>query len=315
MEKVLVWGTGNIFRKYYDILLNYVKNNEVEIIALINQTKSCEMINGYKVICKEEVINYEYDKIIIMAEGIAKENIWNDINQLMIDNKKIVSIAYLLRNYSGDDYHQNNIPCLEILELIRKTKKEKESIAVAEIGIDIGATSIEVCKLLESTDTFYCFDFEDKIRELLLYLKGLDEVTCDLVGKGNSHKLYDSYCWSLCELLFEMRNHKKLGIFDVVYLDGAHDFFRDGLACCILKELIKPNGFIIFDDICWNYGNSSTCNPKVFPQVKELFTDEQIYDCQIQRVVDAFMLSDERFKQFYIENISYLSRAIFIKES
>lgn len=112
-----------------------------------------------------------------------------------------------------------------------------------------------------------------------------------------------------------MRKHKKTGIFDVIYLDGTHDFLRDGLACCILKELLKPNGFIIFDDIRWSYGNSSTCNPEVFPQIKELFTDEQIYDCQIQRVVDAFMMGDERFKRVDIENVSSLFRAIFVKES
>ena len=136
-----------------------------------------------------------------------------------------------------------------------------------------------------------------------------------MIGMGNTHRIYDSYCWSLCKLLFEMRDNKVDGLFDIVYLDGAHSFAHDGLACCILKELLKPDGFIVLDDVYWSYGISSTCNPNVFPAVKGLYTDEQIHDYQVKRVVNAFMINDVRFEQVYITNGSRSSRAIFKKVS
>ena len=99
-----------------------------------------------------------------------------------------------------------------------------------------------------------------------------------------------------------MESLQKQDIFDVVYLDGAHTFIHDGLSCCLLKEMIKKSGYIVFDDLYWSIGKSPTVNPEVNPGIKNLYTDEQINDYQVQRVVNAFMVNDKSFKQCYIDN-------------
>ena len=167
---------------------------------------------------------------------------------------------------------------------------------------------------MDANDVYSCFDYEDKVHTLISDLKLLPEVSCQLVAKGNSHKTLNSYSWSLCKMLFEMRNNNSKGIFDLVYLDGSHSFIHDGLSCCILKELLKDKGIIIFDDMYWSYENRPTCNPKVSPGTSNLFTEEQIKDCQVKRVVEAFMIDDKRFKQIYIKGISNNDRAIFQKD-
>ena len=70
--------------------------------------------------------------------------------------------------------------------------------------------------------------------------------------------------------------NNKWGIFDLVYLDGAHSFLFSGLACALLKTLIREGGYLIFDDLNWSYGNSHDRNPKVYPEILEQYTQEQV---------------------------------------
>ena len=83
------------------------------------------------------------------------------------------------------------------------------------------------------------------------------------------------------------------GIFDVAYLDGSHAFFQDGLALCLLKQLVKPTGYLILDD--------------VFIKVTDFFHDEeflnshmsreQIEDMQVLRAQKIFLDHDSNFEK------------------
>ncbi len=237
-----------------------------------------------------------------ILESLKSLSIAEDIIiDLFARNSQTYSEKYKVLSKIGKN-GTNSEPCIEFIDLVRKKKKEKEAIIVGEIGVDIGATAVEVCKQLDSFDTYFCFDFENVIGDLIWDLKQVPEVCCHLKGMGNSHKILDSYSWSLCNMLFEMREDHLDGIFDVVYLDGAHTFIHDGLSCCLLKEMIKKSGYIVFDDLYWSIGKSPTVNPEVNPGIKNLYTDEQINDYQVQRVVNAFMVNDKSFKQCYIDN-------------
>lgn len=204
-------------------------------------------------------------------------------------------------------------PCVEFVELVREKKKAKETIVCGEIGVNAGATAVEVCKKLRANDTYYCFDFYDVVTDLISDLKQVPEICCHLEGVGNSYKTLDSYSWSLMKLLFAMRESTEEGIFDIVYLDGSHSFIHDGLSCCLLKELLKENGYLIFDDVFWSYGTSGACNPEVCPETKNSYTDEQINDFQVLRVIDTFMVNDESFKRIYMNGIDNPNRAVFKK--
>lgn len=212
----------------------------------------------------------------------------------------------LLSRLNSKEMEEVSLPCEEFIALIEKKKLEGRIISVAEIGIGAGASAVEVCKRLETEDTYYFFDYEDKVEDLLYDLGELPDVNCALVGMGNTHKICDSYNWNLCKLLFQMRNNNLQGIFDIVYLDGAHTFLYDATACCLLKELLKSDGYIIFDDLRWTLGDE-------YPEAKDMYTEEQLNDCQVQRVVNAFMIEDQRFQQIYMTESLNPERAVYKK--
>ena len=168
----------------------------------------------------------------------------------------------------------------------------EEPINIAEIGVGIGATSIEIVKRLRNNDSFYFFSFENEVTELNEDLKELDYCNCNLHPMGNSRTLYDSYNWKLSSLCLENEIS-----FDLAYLDGAHTFFHDGLATCLLKKLIKPGGILIFDDVFWSFSKSPTMNPEKRPQTLQELNYEQIKTPQILRVIEVLMETDEDWER------------------
>lgn len=65
---------------------------------------------------------------------------------------------------------------------------------------------------------------------------------------------YESYNWRLMHFIEE--NDKP--IFDFCYIDGAHDWNIDGFAFLLVDKLLKPGGWIIFDDVDWTFGSSDS---------------------------------------------------------
>ncbi|MBQ6813451.1 MAG: class I SAM-dependent methyltransferase [Methanobrevibacter sp.] len=168
----------------------------------------------------------------------------------------------------------------------------EEPITVAEIGIGIGATSVEITKRLRETDSYYFFSFKEDVKELNADLRNTDYCKCNLYPMGNSHATYDSYTWNLSSLC--LKNNVK---FDLAFLDGAHSFFHDALAAVLLKKLIKPGGVLIFDDVFWSHQKSPTQNSKQKPQHLKDFTIEQLETEQIRRVIDLFMENDDEWER------------------
>ncbi len=192
------------------------------------------------------------------------------------------------------DTQNTYTPADEVIELIHELKCRGDSICLAEIGVGYGITALSACIELDENDTYVAFDFEETVRDLLDDLGDVKSVKCALKGYPNSGKYWDSYAWSISELIYKMRNDKLNGLFDLVYLDGAHNFFTDGLTCCLLKECLKPNGYIVFDDVCWTYSSSETCKKD---DVLRFITEEQFEDQQVLRVIDMFMENDPMFKR------------------
>lgn len=252
-----------------------------------------------------------HDEIRRLIQSLVPENQIIDVfGEMFIHEDVIYTSEYrLLSKLSLAEYKNISVPCKEFVELVEKKKHENRAITVAEVGVGAGATAVAVCKRLQKEDTYFCFDYEDIVEDLLHDLNEIPEICCTLMGEGNTYRTYDSYNWNLCKLLFQMRNNNLGGIFDVVYLDGAHTFFHDATACCLLKELLKPNGYIVFDDVLWTGRRSKAA----YPELKDLYTEEQLCDCQVERVINAFMIEDEHFQQVYLTQSLNPYRAVYKK--
>lgn len=245
--------------------------------------------------CIVEIFKEETKREVVVKE--VKEEVKKEVKRVYSDDFKVLS------HLETDGGEGGNITSAwEVLECIKKKKRDKQSISVAEIGVDIGATAVEVCKLLDRNDKYYAFDYEDKVSALFDDFKRLPNIVCELYAEGNTRKVGDSYNWKLSEILLDMQESQIDGVFDVVYMDGAHLFGVDGLACCLIKKLIKKGGFIIFDDVDWTFKNNS--KEWRWKIVKESFPEEQLADKQVKRVINIFMQGDENFREIYLKRLA-----------
>jgi predicted O-methyltransferase YrrM len=85
------------------------------------------------------------------------------------------------------------------------------------------------------------------------------------------HVFYEptSYTWRLMRLLQQDPRPR----FDLCYVDGAHDWFVDGFAFFLVDRLLRPNGWIIFDDMDWTYADSAALRGS--DRVRQMPEDER----------------------------------------
>jgi predicted O-methyltransferase YrrM len=151
---------------------------------------------------------------------------------------------------------------------------------IAELGVYRGDTSIEIAKWMPSHGELHLFDFVDRVEDVTDRLRRLGYT--NVVGHPNSHRTFDSYNWSLMEVL---RDHEQ-PCFDYVIIDGAHTWFHDALAFLLVDRLLLPGGYVDFDDYSWSFATSPSLSPTVFPKTARDYTDEQIQTQQVALVVE-----------------------------
>lgn len=286
----------------------------------------------YKPTELERNLTEEYTWLITSESYSLTKELLDSIEPLNISSDKICVIFHssnqkwdkepTIQYGYGEEYQllsqigtaANSYPAYEFIETIRKKKLEQRIISVAEIGIDVGATAVEACKLLETADNYYLFDFQDIVDMLKEDLSKVPGICCNIKACGNSHRVFDSYCYTLCDILFDMRNKGLNGIFDVAYLDGLHGFSHDGLALCLLKELMKPEGYLVIDDINWTYQDESL-SQSAREETSKWWSDSQLCEAQVRRAVNAFMINDKSFEEIVLGNLNDSRRIIYKKRS
>ena len=202
-------------------------------------------------------------------------------------------------------------PCREFLSVVNQLKTSSTSsrnITVAEVGVGYGATALPVLKMLDEGDTYYGFDFEERMQDFMSDLQEKDfGIKCRVVPMGNSHYTGDSYNWNLSKLILDMRDQNEPGLFDAVYLDGAHTFLYTGLGICLLKELLKDDGILILDDVRWTVAHSQKRKEIA---LKDGMPIDQAEDMQVLRAQKIFLDNDPNFEKISLPDAS---RGIFRK--
>lgn len=158
---------------------------------------------------------------------------------------------------------------------------------VAEIGVGIGATSLTMACALNGRGVLHLYDFQDAVAELTedLEVAGFGNV----VGFGNTDRHWDSYNWTLGKCLIA----GEAALYDYVYIDGAHTFAADALAFVLVDRLLKPGGYIEFDDWNWTFAAS-----RWMQDTRGAFmTDEQVRTPQVKMVLDLFLRGNPNYAE------------------
>ena len=130
--------------------------------------------------------------------------------------------------------------------------KSKNLSNILELGFAHGVSSCYIATILNecgdghltTIDLISANRRKPNIEELLNKL--------DLQEFVSVYYEYESYNWRLMKFIEE--NDEP--IFDFCYIDGAHDWNVDGFAFLLVDKLLKPGGWIIFDDMYWSFGIS-----------------------------------------------------------
>jgi predicted O-methyltransferase YrrM len=85
--------------------------------------------------------------------------------------------------------------------------------------------------------------------------------------------------------------------YDLIYIDGAHTWVDTGFAFCLSRQLLRPGGWIVFDDIRHTHRTSRNCNQ---PWVRRMTEEEQTMP-QVERVFSLLTMKDTDFDTFRLQ--------------
>ncbi|GAB4069435.1 class I SAM-dependent methyltransferase [Ancylobacter sonchi] len=204
----------------------------------------------------------------------------------------------MLEKAQDPQYAAIATPARHAIDLLRQVMEDQPRPVIAEVGVGVGATSVELCRQLGGDGEIHFFDFEERIAELLVDLRGLGFE--NLHGHPNTRRFMDSYAWTLGKLVLERRAAGEAAMFDFIFFDGAHAYHHDASSTVLLKELLRPGGVLLMDDYDWSFAVSPTMSKLSNPPLEKLFTEEQIATCHVKFICDLFLDNDPAFQRLDI---------------
>lgn len=100
-----------------------------------------------------------------------------------------------------------------------------------------------------------------------------------------------SYNWRLMKLI---EQHPQ-PIFDFCYIDGGHDWYNTGFAFFLVDKLLKPGGWILFDDINWTF--NASLGLKNSEKVKRMPSEER-ETAQVKKVFELLVKPHPQYHNF-----------------
>lgn len=184
--------------------------------------------------------------------------------------------------------HPNHL----VSKYLQRIKRLETNPIYYEIGIGYGTTVLKAAKILDNSGQIYifskkndCSSLKDDLQKLKYY--NINDNYC------SENKIYSGYHFDIALGVI----NKELPQFDLAFLDGGHVFHLDAPTTCILKELCKPGGYIIFDDYDWSLSISPALKPDVRQKTLEEYESIQINANHVKMICQLFMDTDNRYKK------------------
>ena len=169
---------------------------------------------------------------------------------------------------------------------------ERDSKDILELGFRHGVSTCDMAAGLDGLDRDWHITTIDRVgaevlspnvEQLLASLQLDDRVTV--------HYEPTSYTWRMMKMLQENPEPR----FDFCYLDGAHNWFVDGFAFFLVDRLLKPGGWILFDDMEWSYASSPALRDT--EMVREMPAEERAA-LQVTLVFDLLVKTHPNYSEF-----------------
>jgi predicted O-methyltransferase YrrM len=110
-----------------------------------------------------------------------------------------------------------------------------------------------------------------------------------------------SYTWRLMKLL----EAHAAPAFDFCYVDGGHDWDTSGFAFFLVEKLLRPGGWLVFDDLDWSGAHSLRVRRQRgiadIPAGIKRMTDEELHTPQVRKVWELLVKTHSSFAHVHEE--------------
>jgi predicted O-methyltransferase YrrM len=120
----------------------------------------------------------------------------------------------------------------------------------------------------------------------------------DRAGLGSLVELHFdpiSYTWHLQRNLAAYANAP----FDFVFIDGAHTWDTDGFAFFLVERILRPGGWVLFDDLDWSFSKSPAL--RAADSVRAM-PEELRSTPQVRQVWEKLVMTHSAFGNFVEED-------------
>ena len=115
---------------------------------------------------------------------------------------------------------------------------------------------------------------------------------------------HSSYNWFLKERLEEASDAagNVTPMYDFCYLDGSKNFNIDGLAVVLIEKLLRPGGWLLMDDLEWNYTHNVWIEPEGNGRPLGPMSERERTEPHLRAVFELIVKQLPGFTQFAVED-------------
>jgi predicted O-methyltransferase YrrM len=103
-----------------------------------------------------------------------------------------------------------------------------------------------------------------------------------------------SYNWELMHLIERQQEEGAAGWFDFCFVDGGHIWETDGFAFFLVDKLLRPDRWILFDDLHW----TQELSPNLSPDEAKTIPEEERRTPQMLKVFDLLVRDHPSYTDF-----------------
>jgi predicted O-methyltransferase YrrM len=192
----------------------------------------------------------------------------------------------------GDVPHMTKSKGAVIYNMIR----DNAIVDILELGTAHGTSSCYMAAALDEKGTGSVCTIDRK--SALTRKPNVTELlkSCNLETYVTPVLVSTSYNWELLKIIEQQtRNGYCEPLYDLCYIDGAHNFEIDCCAFFLVDKLMKPGGLILFDDLNWTYADSPSF--KDTDWVKQMDEDEKSTP-HIKKLVENIVMPHPNYSDF-----------------
>lgn len=170
---------------------------------------------------------------------------------------------------------------------------ERDLSECLELGFFHGKSSAFIAAMLEERGCGHLTTIDRQ--EAAQRTPNIDTVlaTLDLTHRVTWHYEHSSYTWRLMKLLEESAEPR----FDFCYIDGGHSWDVSGFGFLLTDRLLKPGGWVLFDDLDWTYSQMVPGDGPV-PGWLAQKSAEEIETAQVRKVWELLVKTHPNYDSF-----------------